>query len=186
MTRLHSKTLLFAFLASVTCSAVWAAPDHTIVVSAQSGSVHYNHTSGKGLKGFVFVQRNHQVQWSCTTDPGSTCGLVIDFGSALPPCKSPAPGSMPTATVTCDVNYDQINGGCQKSHAGPMCIQYNTKFYKDGTQMSLMDDPEFIVDGSGGTLPIGVGTAGLGGLAVLLLVGGGIFFGRRIERARTR
>ncbi len=176
MTQFHSKALWFGLLALVTCSTVWAGPDHVIVVSALNGNVHYDHTGGKGLKGFVFVKKKHEIQWSCKTDQGHTCGIIIDFGSASPPCIKPnIPGSTPATTVTCDVDYDSINQGCQKSNAGTSCFPYVTKFYKDGSQVSLLDDPEFIVDNSQlDNLLRSLGFVGLlvGGL-------GGYYFGRR-------
>jgi hypothetical protein len=184
MTELRSKALWFAFVVLVTCPAVSVAQDHIIEVSVQNGCIHYKHNKGKGVDGFVLINGDDIVQWSCKNGDGCD-KMTINLGNTGFKCSNTDPSTYPpgplaTSSVTCYVEKNTIMDSCQKSAIGKTCSVYTTTVYY-GNNAPITDDPEFIVDDNGSNLKTGA----LGALAVLVLVGAGIAIRRWFGKART-
>jgi hypothetical protein len=170
MTPLRSKTLLFAFVAFVTSPAVSVAQSQVIEIYTSGNQFFYNQLKGVGVKGYILVQHGDFVQWQCRSGDALCKQLLISFPNS--PCQSSVLG--PAPQVFCK--------GVNPSNS--LYIPYNTQVCDDmGNPIKLMEDPEFIVDDSGLRFNARLGVGG--GLAVLALLGGGFFLGRRWGKAQS-
>jgi hypothetical protein len=161
--RLSSKGLLFAFVVTLSCPAVWADPDHSIEVSTNGKKFYYKHLKGLGAKGNVVVKSGQSVTWACK-DPDSQCKQLLVTFPSNNPCTSGSLG--PAKTITCDGIDPSIFP----------YIDYKTQVCDDqGKPLPLTDDPEFIVDGNGFKMK----NIAFGILAFLATLAGGLFAGYR-------
>jgi len=125
---IRSAALWFAFSMLVSGDAIYG---HDIKVSGTNGITYDHKGDTYGAFGWVLIKNNEDVNWTCADNCQS---LTIAFPAGVP-CTTYKLG--PANSVYCH--------GFTGASVPPFFIKYNTTLL-DQNNISLEDDPEFIVD----------------------------------------